>query len=108
MVYGTGENSFAPDEPVTREQMAAMMARLMARNGLNKAVGDSEAIDLLAGFGDADAVSPWARTSVALMAREKLMLGRESGRFVPLGNTTRAEATVVLYRLLQKLPQLGK
>ena len=39
------------------------------------------------------------RASVALMAREGLMLGRESGRSVPLGNATRAEAAVVLYRL---------
>ncbi|MDD4767888.1 MAG: hypothetical protein PHF87_09995, partial [Desulfotomaculaceae bacterium] len=50
----------------------------------------------------------WARTSVALMAREKLMFGRESNQFALLGSTTRAEATVVLCRVLQKLPQLEK
>jgi hypothetical protein len=33
------------------------------------------------------------------------MAGRESGLFVPLGDATRAEATAVLYRVLQKLPQ---
>jgi len=70
LVYGTGENSFAPDKPITREQMATMMARLMAKNGLNMTVSDREAVELLAGFNDAAAVSPWARTSVALMARE--------------------------------------
>jgi len=108
LVHGTGENSFAPDEPITREQMAAMMARLLAGNSPDTAVSDAAADELLAGFGDAASVSSWARAAVALTVREKLMVGRESGRFAPLGNTTRAEAAVVLYRLLQKLPQLGE
>lgn len=108
LAFGTGDNSFAPDEPVTREQMAAMMIRFMAMNGLNMTISDAGAVDLLASFSDAAGVSPWARAPVALMVREQLMTGRASGQFVPLGNTTRAEATVVLYRVLQKLPQLGK
>ena len=108
LVYGTGKNSFAPDEPVTREQMAAMLVRLMAKSGLDMTVSDAGAVKMLAGFSDAAGVSPWARTPVALMAGERLMTGRESGRFVPLGNTTRAEAAVVLYRAMEKLPQLGK
>jgi hypothetical protein len=108
LVYGTGENSFAPDEPVTREQMAAMMVRLMAKNGLDMTISDAGAVKMLAGFSDAASVSPWARTPVALMAGERLMTGRESGRFAPLGYTTRAEAAVVLYRVMEKLPQMGK
>ncbi len=108
LVSGTGENSFAPEEPVTREQMAAMTLRLMAKNGLNMTISDADVAKLLAGFSDAAGISPWARSSVAMMVRERLMAGRERGRFVPLGNATRAEATVVLYLVLQKLPQLGK
>jgi len=108
LVYGTSENSFAPDDPITREQMAAMIARYMVKNGLDLTISDADAVQLLAGFSDAADVFPWARTSVALMTRERLMAGRESGQFVPKGNTTRAEAAVVLYRVLQKLPQLGK
>ncbi|MCL6635148.1 MAG: S-layer homology domain-containing protein, partial [Peptococcaceae bacterium] len=63
---------------------------------------------LLAGFTDAAEISPWARAAVALAVREGLMRGRESNRFAPQDRSTRAEAAVVLCRLLEKLPQVGK
>ncbi|MDQ0286883.1 hypothetical protein J2Z49_002000 [Desulfofundulus luciae] len=103
LVRGTGEHSFAPNEPITREQMAAMMVRLMAREGQDMSIGEADAARILAGFEDAASISPWARNSVALVVREQVMRGRALARFIPAGNTTRAEATVVLYRVWQKL-----
>ncbi|MDD4238511.1 MAG: S-layer homology domain-containing protein [Desulfotomaculaceae bacterium] len=108
LINGTSEKSFAPDEPVTREQMAVMMVRFISKNGLDITISDDDTVQLLAGYSDSGDVSPWARTFVSLMTRERLITGRESGQFVPLGNTTRAEAAVVLYRVLQKLPQPGQ
>ncbi|MGI9861283.1 S-layer homology domain-containing protein [Moorella naiadis] len=103
LVRGVGEHSFAPDEPITREQMAAMMVRLMAQKGLNMTIGATEASGLLAGFQDAASISSWARNAVALVAQERIMVGRATGQFVPAGDATRAEATVVLCRVWQKL-----
>jgi hypothetical protein len=108
LVSGMDENNFAPNEPVTREQMAAMMVRLMVKSGLNMTIVDADTPKILNGFNDAAGISSWARSSVAMAVRDQLMAGREIERFAPLGNTTRAEATVVLYRVLQKLPQLEK
>jgi len=108
LVDGVSENSFAPDDPITREQMAVMLNRLMARKGLDTVISDADAGKVLARFSDAAAVSLWARTSAALMVREQVINGRENSRFVPLGNTTRAEAAVVLYRVLEKLPAPGQ
>ncbi|MDD4369205.1 MAG: S-layer homology domain-containing protein [Oscillospiraceae bacterium] len=107
LVYGTSENSFAPDEPITREQMAAMLVRLMAESGSGMAISDAGAAELLAGFSDTAGISGWAYSPVALSVRDGLMVGRERGMFIPLGDATRAEAIVVLYRVLQKLPQAG-
>lgn len=104
LVYGTSENSFEPDALITREQMAAMLVRFMEKHGSAAAISDAGAAELLAGFSDSGEISPWARSPVALAVRDGLMVGREEGRFVPLGSATRAEATVVLYRELQKLP----
>ncbi len=101
LINGMDENSFAPRDQITREQMAAMMARLMAKNGLDVSISDAGAAKLLAGFSDAADVSSWARAPVALMVREQLMTGRENGCFAPLGNTTRAEAAVVLCRMVR-------
>ncbi|MGB9803902.1 S-layer homology domain-containing protein, partial [Desulfofundulus sp.] len=103
LVRGVAEHSFAPAQPITREQMAAMMVRLMARKGLDVTIGGASVSAILAGFKDAASISPWARNSVALVVREGIMKGRAAAGFTPAGNTTRAEAAVVLYRVLQKL-----
>jgi hypothetical protein len=105
LVYGISENSFAPGEPVTREQMAAMMARFVNSNGAQTVLSEAGEAELLACFSDAAGISPWACSSVAQVVRDGLMLGRESGMFVPRGDATRAEATVVLCRALQMLHQ---
>jgi plastocyanin len=108
LVSGTGERTFSPQQPITREQMAAMMVRLLAKSGPDLSIDDRETARLLAGFADAGEISTWAKNSVALAVREGLMRGRQANRFEPRGQSTRAEAAVVLYRLLQKLPELGK
>jgi hypothetical protein len=102
LVYGISENNFAPGEPVSREQMAAMIVRYMSNNGMDlTAAAGAEGV--LAGLSDSADVSPWAGLCVAQAVSNGLMLGREEGRFVPHGDATRAEATVVLCRALQKL-----
>ena len=103
IVNGIDKNSFAPNIPITREQMAKIIERLMAQKSLNTTISDVDVNKVLANITDTADISSWARMPVALTVREQLMKGRENGRFVPMGNTTRAEATVVLYRVLQKL-----
>jgi prenyltransferase beta subunit len=105
LVYGISENSFAPGEPVTREQMAAMIVRYMSGNGMDMAAGAGGIDGLVTGFSDSADISPWAASPVAQAIKSGLMLGREEGLFVPLGSATRAEATVVLCRALQMIPQ---
>ncbi|NLJ76969.1 MAG: DUF4430 domain-containing protein [Peptococcaceae bacterium] len=105
LVYGSDENSFAPDALVTREQMAAILVRFMAKNGHDLS-GDAGAgsIDLHPAFSDSGEISPWAQLPVAQAVDSELLVGREKDMFAPQGSATRAEATVVLYRALQKLP----
>jgi hypothetical protein len=108
LVYGVSERRFAPDAPVTREQMAAMVARLMVRKGLDTTIGEAEAAEVLAGFGDAAGLSSWARSAVALVARERVMRGRAAAQFVPSGRATRAEAAAVLCRMWQQMPPAAR
>ncbi|OPZ75396.1 MAG: Endo-1,4-beta-xylanase A precursor [Firmicutes bacterium ADurb.Bin456] len=119
LILGVSENSFAPDELVTREQMAAILVRFMSKKGAAAPAGEAgEAGDageageawetgLLSGFGDSGAISSWARTFVAQAVKDGLMAGRDAGRFLPQDGATRAEATVVLYRAMQKLPPVN-
>ena len=52
-------------------------------------------------FGDKSLVSPYAVNSVASVVKEGLIVGR-GDKVNPLGNTTRAEAAIFLYRIYNK------
>lgn len=103
IVNGIDQNCFNPKGLITREQMVTMIERLMAEKGINTRINDVDAKGVLDKFSDKAAISSWAQNPVAFTVQEELMKGRENGRFVPQGNTTRAEAAVVLFRVLQKL-----
>lgn len=108
LVAGTEPGAFGPAEPITREQMAVMIASLLARQKA-LALKEGATVEKEAGnakvtlFRDAASVLSWARQSVALVVREKIMQGCTAGQFARDGKFTRAEATAVLYRTLKKI-----
>ena len=83
---------FRPNEPVTRQELAAMIARL----GTVYEAGD-------AGFPDAEDASIWAAKYVYTVYREGLMQGDENGYLRPQLNITRAEVATVVNRILGRL-----
>ncbi|MCG8401333.1 MAG: S-layer homology domain-containing protein [Firmicutes bacterium] len=98
LIAGYDSRRFGPDGPVNREQMATILYRVMIMKNTLNATGLDQDI-ALAGFGDRDGISPWAREGVAGMVGHGLMAGRGTDKFVPRGESTRAEAVVLLYRL---------
>ena len=84
--------SFRPNEPVTRQELAAMIARL----GDVREAGN-------AGFPDAGDASAWAVKYVYTVYREGLMQGDQNGRFQPQRNITRAETATVMNRILERI-----
>ena len=95
IVTGMGDGVFAPANSVTREQMAALIARYASAYGIDlpRAAGAPRA------FADVSAISGWAADSVELMRRTGLITGDEMGRFNPQKGATRAEAATVFRRL---------
>ena len=86
IVAGIGQNKFAPDNAVTREQICVM---LYNQSGATA----EESIP----FTDAADVSPWAKAAVAYCAKEKIINGYPNGSFKPRASITRAEmATITL------------
>jgi hypothetical protein len=98
IVQGYTQHSFGPNDHITREQMAAMVAR-----AVNSAELSSATEQLLDQFADAEEIGLWARPAVGLMVEEDIFKGRTEENFEPKGTTTRAEATVVLLRMLNLL-----
>ncbi len=101
--------AFRPDVPVTREEMAVLMARAMEARGVLPELKDAKGI--LAKYPDAAAISAGAATPVAIAVQTTLIQGRagvaSNGkpvlRLAPAGHAMRAEAVTVLFRLLKLL-----
>ncbi|QHW30728.1 hypothetical protein GZH47_07575 [Paenibacillus rhizovicinus] len=97
IVTGTDASKFEPNKPITREELAAMIIRVYAKQDGSANAAGSETD--LAAFKDAAAISSWAKAEVASAVHVGLMQGSGS-LFSPRGNATRAEAAQVLVNLL--------
>lgn len=75
IVDGTGNGCFSPNSPVTREQMATMIARYVDSADLPL----PETGDPAAPFTDRNAVSDWAEAGVELMRQTGILAGYEDG-----------------------------
>lgn len=96
-----GDNGrFRPNDRITREQISVMLVRAAELAGMNFAQGNTE--QFLRAFKDRSKIAPWSKDSVAKVVNNGLMGGRSSDYFAPNGTATRAEAVVVLKRLLQQ------
>jgi len=87
---------FRPDNPVAREEMAAMLLRAM---GLEAEALQSDAGEALP-FDDADEVSAWTRGYMAIGTARGLLRGVTPETLQPRGQATRAQAAVLLLRAM--------
>lgn len=97
IVKGYDAGTFGPDDPVTREQLAAILRRYADFKGM----ATDESGDLLV-FADASKISGWAKESVIWAVGSELICGKGNGILAPLGNAARAEAAAILQRFLEK------
>ncbi|MDO4562973.1 MAG: S-layer homology domain-containing protein [Clostridia bacterium] len=94
---GVAERTFAPNEYITREQMALMIVRTY-----HLAEGEQPP-KLELTFYDAYAISPWAYDSVLEAYTLGIVTGSEINIFLPQRSATRAEAAAMIYRLVLRL-----
>lgn len=95
---GRTTTSFAPNATITRAEMAAMIARAVA-NAKGITLDDLDVAGQLGSFSDAGDVHETLREGVAFAAGLDLIIGN-NGKFNPRNNATRAQAAVVIYRVL--------
>lgn len=101
IVGGVGNGRFLPNAPITREQMAAIIARYAENSGKTL-----PRIENPPTFRDMDQVAGWARSGVELLRTAGLMAGT-NGYFDPTGITTRAQAATVFMRLREAFLAAG-
>ncbi|WP_379135820.1 S-layer homology domain-containing protein [Paenibacillus sp. sgz500958] len=105
LVQGYADGSFRPDAPITREQMAVMASRALEL--LHDQATEKDNSGPLVSFKDASGISSWAKDAVELLTASGIMNGQPSGSFAPTSNTSRAEAAVILRRLLTEMKLLN-
>lgn len=95
---GTTETTFSPDENLTREQAAAMLARVF------KKIKNTETLsfEMPSQFADHSSISDYAIESVYFMNAQGYIKGTEAG-FEPKGLCTREQALAIAQRMANNL-----
>ena len=96
IVNGTGNGTFSPTVPITRQQLAAILYRYAQYKGY----GLDRTADL-AGFTDGGKIQSYARTAMEWAVGTKLIQGVDSKTLGPSGGATRAQVATILQRLCE-------
>lgn len=89
-------DSFKPEEYITREDMAAMVATVLQAINKEQLPTDDTLLDM---YNDKNEISADLRFSVALCVKTKMINGKSDITIDPKGTATRAEAATIIYRL---------
>ncbi len=95
ILKGVGNGMYLPEAEISRQDLMVICARGMRyvwENGLTE--GE------LTAFSDKDKVSDYAAADIAAMVNAGIVKGNADGTINPLGNATRAEAAVIMDRIL--------
>ncbi|MBR2973656.1 MAG: S-layer homology domain-containing protein [Clostridia bacterium] len=97
ILKGTGDGTYHPEEPISRQDLMVICARgLRSLNKISTANPDSA----LKNFSDMGLIADYALVEVASMVASGKITGNADMTINPLGNTTRAEAAVIMSRIL--------
>ena len=93
-VNGTSTDTFSPNKPVTREQLAAILYRYARSQG--RGFTDAWAFPLE--YSDADQVAEYAYEPMCWMTIHGVITGMDDGTLAPKASATRAQAAVMFRR----------
>ena len=97
IVKGKNSQTFAPDDLITRQEMAVMLINYI--DFASKKLNSTEK----AAFKDVARVSSWAKESVSRVQAYDLMIGNRGNWFAPLQNATNMEGLLVFNRMYKAL-----
>lgn len=95
---GIGNNLFAPDKTITRQEMFTMLYN--ALNVIGKLPSGTSG-KTLSDFSDAGDIETWAKDAVQLLVETGMVKG-DGNRLLPSDNATRAQVVQMFYNLLSE------
>jgi len=99
---GVGNNMFAPDKKITRQEMFTLLynsLKVIGQLPQSEKPSQDSADRTRSDFTDAGRISFWAKDAMTVMIETGTVSGN-GGKLSPISTTTRAEMAQVLYNLL--------
>ncbi|WCT55683.1 S-layer homology domain-containing protein [Paenibacillus kyungheensis] len=101
LIEGYNDTTFRPNQQITREEASEILSHAMKLTGLSTDITTNEANAQLSGFSDRKQVSNWAVPALALAVKYHIVEGNQ-GAIEPQSDVSRAQATTMIRRLLQR------
>ncbi len=98
IVNGVSDSMFAPDNSITREQLAVILYRYAMYKGYDITVKDKSDISV---FSDSNEISSYAADAISYVTAIGVMNGRDKNTIAPSERVTRAEVATMLMRFAE-------
>jgi len=92
--YGMSDTVFGVNKTLNREQAAVIFWRYLQNKGFEKKEKHLE-------FDDSESISDWAKEAVSSLLEYKVMAGKTDNMFMPDKPLLRAEAAVIISKILE-------
>ena len=99
IVLGYGNGEYGPDDPITREQLAAILYRYAQYKGYDTTQGGMSIRE----FSDYEQISDYALEPMTWAVNAGLINGTTSTTLAPTGSGTRAQAAALLMRFCENI-----
>ena len=103
LISGYADNSFKPNKPITREELAALLVKAYTYS-MNMDLEKIPGYDTQS-FNDMSQVATWAQVSVKAAKALGLVTGNGDNQYLPQKTATRAEMARMLVMFLEKTGQ---
>ncbi|WP_166243357.1 S-layer homology domain-containing protein [Paenibacillus turpanensis] len=102
LISGFEDQTFRPNDKITREQAMVILAKAMEVTKLHEKGSKRSASNVLDPYLDRESISEWAEAGAANSVEAGIVSGKDDTQLAPKNNMTRAEAAVMIKRLLQQ------
>ena len=92
IIQGVSETQFAPDADITRQDMSVVVSNALKVAAVKVEEGRLD-------FADKASIAEYAQTSIRILSKMGIIVGKSNNMFDPLANTTRAEVCVIVDRI---------
>mgnify|MGYP002516693018 CR=1 FL=1 len=97
IINGKGENKFAPNDNITREEAAAILSRMVSYLKLNLPEQSGTH------YSDDGEISDWAKENVYDVKKLGVMQGVDGNKFDPKSGYTKEQAIVTIMRVMKNI-----